>query len=60
MTKLYAHQEKEKHSFNKNQSEMRFSIAILLLSGYNVLPRRMLYWENSSDVKNESISIAMS
>ena len=35
-------------------------IAILLLSGYNVLPRRKLYWENSSHAKNESISIAMS
>ena len=60
MIKLYTHREKEKHLFNINQSEMRFSIAILLLSEYNVLPRRKLYWENSSDVKNESISIAMS
>ena len=60
MTKFYAHQEKGKYSFNIDQSEMRLFIAILLLSGYNVLPRRKLYWENSSDVKNESISIAIS
>ena len=60
MTKLYAHQERGKHSFNIDQSEMRLFIAILLLSGYNILPRRKLYWENNSDVKNEFISIAMS
>ena len=60
MTKLYSHQEKGKYSFNVNQSEMRLFIAILLLSGCNVLPRRKLYLENSSDVKNKSISIVMS
>ena len=60
MTKLYAHQEKGKHSFNIDQSEMRLFIAALLLSGYNALLRRKLYWENSSDMKNKSISIAMS
>ena len=43
MTKLYAHQEKGKPSFNINQSEMCLFIAILLLSGYNVLPRQKLY-----------------
>ena len=60
MSKLYAHREKGRHSFNIDRSEMRLFIAVLLVSGYNELPRRKLYWENSSDVKNEAISEAMS
>ena len=60
MTNLYAHRDKGRHSFNINRSEMRLFIAILLLSGYNVLPRRKMYWENSDDVENESVSNAMS
>ena len=39
---------------------MRFFIAILLLSGYNVLPRQKMNWKNSDDVKNKSVSNAMS
>ena len=39
---------------------MRLFLAMLLLSGYNVLPRRRMYWENSEDVKNDSMSRAMS
>ena len=60
MTNLYAHRDKGKHSFNISRSEMHLFIAILLLSGYNVLPRGKMYWENSDDVKNESVSNAMS
>ena len=35
-------------------------LAILLLSGYSVLPRQKLYWENSSDVFKRTMSEAMS
>ena len=60
MTNLYAHRDKGKHLFNISGSEMRLFIVILLLSGYNVLPRRKMYRENSDDVKNKSVSNAMS
>ena len=43
ITKLYAHQEKGKHLFNIDQSEMCLFITILLLSGYNVLSRQKFY-----------------
>ena len=57
MTNLYAHRDRDKHNFH---AEMRLFLAMLLLSGYNVLPRRRMYWENSEDVKNDSMSRAMS
>jgi hypothetical protein len=34
--------------------------AILLISGYDILPRRSMYWETSSDCHNEAIANAMS
>ena len=60
MTNLYAYRDKGKHTFHVEHSEMRLFLAMLLLSGYNVLPRRRMYWENSEDVKNDSMSHAMS
>ena len=60
MTNLYAQREKGKHTFRTDVSEMRLFLAMLFLSGYNVLPRRKLYWENSSNVFNEAMSDAMS
>ena len=33
---------------------------MLLLTGYNQLPLRKMYWENSSDVLNTTTSNAMS
>ena len=36
-----------------------FFTGILLLTGYNMRPRCKIYWKNCSDVRNESISIAM-
>ncbi|KAB0805698.1 hypothetical protein PPYR_02668 [Photinus pyralis] len=35
-------------------------IGILVVSGYNTVPRRKMYWQNSKDSKNELISEAMS
>ena len=60
MTNLYANRYKGKHFFHLDHSEMRLFVAMLLLSGYNVLPRGRMYFENSEDVRNESMSRAMS
>nr|CAI5866807.1 unnamed protein product [Callosobruchus analis] len=40
--------------------EMRCFIGILLLSGYNCVPRREMYWENSGDTNNKLVCKAMS
>ena len=60
MTNLYAQHDKSKHDFLTSPDEMRLFIAMLLLSGYNVLPRRKLYRENSTDVHCEAMSSTMS
>ena len=53
MTNLYAHR-------NKGDSkEIRLFLAILLLSGYNSLLRRSMYWETRSDTHNECVANAM-
>ena len=39
---------------------MRLFLTMLLLTGYNQLPLRKMYWENSSDVLNTTTSNAMS
>lgn len=41
-------------------NEMRCFFAILLLSGYTLVSRREMYWENSKDTKNELVCEAMS
>ena len=55
MTNLYANRDKAKHSFHVEHSEMRLFVAMLLLSGYNVLPRYRMYWENTEVVHNEKV-----
>ena len=60
MSNLYAQRDKSKHSFSTDVAEMRLFLAMLLLSGYSVLPRRKMYWENSDDVFNRAMSHAMS
>lgn len=59
-TMLYAKRDKGVHSFETNVDELRTFIAVLLISGYTNVPRRHMYWEQSSDVFNEAISTAMS
>ena len=44
---------------NVSLNEMKVSFAILIVSGYNVLPRRHMYWSHAEDVYNEAISNAM-
>jgi len=60
MTNLYAQRDKGKHGFSTDVNEMRLFLAMLLLTGYVVLPRRKMYWENSDDVFNKVMSDAMS
>jgi len=59
MTNLYAQREKGNHGFSTDITEMRLFLAMLLLSGYAVLPRRKMYWENADDVFNKAMSDAM-
>lgn len=42
-----------------SSSEMYTFVGILFLSGYNILPRRRMYWEESSDVQNILVSKSM-
>jgi len=53
------------YAFNKNQplqitvDELKCFLGILLLSGYNEVSRRPMYWEKSPDTHNELVSNAM-
>lgn len=47
------------HAFALDEIEMRAFLAILLISGYNDLPRRRMYWEQQDDVLNVAISSSM-
>jgi DNA excision repair protein ERCC-6 len=53
------------YASNKNQSleidvnELKCFLGILLLSGYNELSRRHMYWEKSPDTHNDLVSGAM-
>lgn len=59
MSLIYAHQ-KLKPNLEITSDDFRAFLAILLLSGYVPLPRRRMYWEQSSDVQNEAVTGAMS
>ena len=50
-TNLYAKQEGN-HTFTTSPDKFRLFVAVLFTSGYNPLPRRKLYWENTDDVVN--------
>ena len=60
MTNLDAQRDKGKHGFNTDSEEIRLFLGMLLLTGYNQLPRKKLYWENSEDVHNPAMSNSMS
>jgi len=57
---VYAKRDKGNHSFETNVDEVGTLIAILLILGYNNVPRCTMYWEQSIDVQNEAIAAAMS
>lgn len=59
MSDLSANRDMGKYEFKTNPSKIRLFIAILLLTGYNPLPKRKLYCKNSSDVHNTAMSNAM-
>lgn len=40
-------------------SELKVFLAVLLLTGYNTLPRKPMYWSKSADCLNEAVSNAM-
>ncbi|GFT52602.1 DDE_Tnp_1_7 domain-containing protein [Nephila pilipes] len=51
---VYAAQ-KGDHDFAIGAEDLKLFFAILFTSGYNVLPRKRMYWENSSDAKDNAI-----
>ena len=55
----YASQ-KGNHGFTIAPNEMKTFLGIILLSGYCVLPRKRMYWEQADDVGNASVTCAMS
>ena len=58
-TNLYANRDHGDHLFSTTSEEIRRFIAILLLSGYNRLPRRRMYWEVADDVYNKQVADAI-
>lgn len=44
---------------NITAGEVRCFLAILILSGYNKLPSKRMYWEKSDDVQNKLVTNAM-
>jgi len=59
-TTLYAQRDKVCHAFQTDVDEIPTFIAILLISGYNYVLKRTIYWEQLSDAHNGTISGAMS
>jgi len=58
-TLKYAQDVKGDHSFTLNAETLKLFFAVLLLSGYNVLPRRRMYWEQQPDVWNAAVATAL-
>ena len=58
-TTTYAGQRGD-HTFSTDPIEIRAFFGILILSGYNQLPRRRMYWEKQEDVHNKLVSDTMS
>ncbi|XP_023312625.1 piggyBac transposable element-derived protein 3-like [Anoplophora glabripennis] len=63
---LYLVEETNKYALFKNQpdpgvspDEMKCFIAILILSGYNDLPSKRMYWEQSLDTRNALVYNSM-
>ena len=57
-SKLYARR-KNNLDLQLSIPDLRVFLSILLLSGYNSLPRQQMYWEVTDDVHNEAVSKAM-
>ena len=50
---------KGNHRFSVDESEVRAFLAILTVSSYVPLPRRRMFWEQTSDVHNEVVTSFM-
>ena len=59
-SKVYASQQDPRSSFDVTVDELKVVVGILLISGYNTVPRRRLYWSCENDVRNDMIANAMS
>ena len=57
-SRIYAHQ-KSLPSTEVNSDNMRVFLAILILSGYNKVPNRRLYWSDSPDTQNTLVVNSM-
>lgn len=51
---------KGNHNFDVNSSDIRIVMAILLLSGYNSVPRNCLYWDSDIDTYHHGVTNATS
>lgn len=54
----YANQKNENPDITAD--EMYSFLGILILSGYSIVPRRRMYWENADDSNNKLVTSAMS
>jgi len=57
-TNWYAAQ-KANVGFSTDSNEIKVFVAILLLSGYIPLPRKRMFWEDSTEARNEAVASAM-
>ncbi|KAK9745692.1 Transposase IS4 [Popillia japonica] len=57
-TNTYAARRNENADISK--SEMKAFIGVLILSGYNCMSRRRMYWEQSADVHNTLVANSIS
>ncbi|KAJ8930084.1 hypothetical protein NQ314_017154, partial [Rhamnusium bicolor] len=57
-TQLYAHF-KNKHDPEITSQEIRCFTAILILTGYNPLPSKRLYWDMKDDTHNQMVADSM-
>lgn len=47
-------------SLSIRSNEIRLFLAILITSGYSILPQKRLHWPNDVDVNNKAINSVMS
>lgn len=58
-TNRYAAQ-KNCHSFSITETELKQFLGVMFFSGYHILPREKMYWENAPDTGTTLVSNAMS
>lgn len=59
-SELYARQCNASSRFTVSVEELKLFFAILMISGYNSLPRRDMYWSLDMDIRNSAVAEAMS